>query len=413
MNSYFINPQLKKSSISLGMIMVIFIIGIFVLLNNHYSQLKEDYVHSFGGIVAKINEEDPELAKEVIPLLTTEISQEEATKGAEILREYGLSKDLENSLFPYINTTFKVNNQTFISIFIIMTLVLFIFNYYQHTYFYKRARKITSGAKNIVEGKYDTYIEEDQEGDFPKLTTAFNSMGKIIRNNLEELNKEKQFLVDLLSDISHQLKTPLSSMIVYNDILMEKELPRNKQLTFLGNNQKQLERMEWLIKSLLKLARLDVQAIKFEKENRSINRTIEEVIKSVDNKALEKHIPIHFSSKGEVLLEQDFYWVKEALINILVNSIQHSKKGEEVNIELIETPIYKRIIIEDHGTGISDEDLPNIFKRFYKAKTSKNSDSVGIGLALAKTIIEGHEGVIEAQSELGVGTKFIITFLQY
>lgn len=413
MNSYFINPQLKKSSIRLLGIMLIFIVGMFLVFNIHYNQLKRDYVHSFGGIVAKIYEEDPDLAREVIPLLTTEVTEEEGKKGASILKEYGLDKDLENTLFPYINDTFRMGGTIFIFICLAMILIILLFNYYQHRYFYKRIRRVTSAAKNIVEGQYDTFMEEDQEGDFPKLITAFNSMGKVIRNNLHELNREKQFLVDLLSDISHQLKTPLSSMIVYNDILMEKELPRNKQVTFLENNKRQLDRMEWLIKSLLKLARLDAKAIKFEKKNRSINMTIKESMSSIENKALEKEIPVHFNDDDEVFLEHDFYWIKEALINILVNGIEHSDIGQEIRIELIENPIYKRIIIEDHGEGISEEDLPNIFKRFYKAKTMKNSDSVGIGLALAKAIIEGHDGIIEAQSELGVGTKFSITFLNY
>lgn len=413
MNRYFINSQLKRSSIILIGMMLIFFIIIFFILNIQYDQLKEDYINSFGGMVSTINEEDPRLAQEVISLLTKGASRQEAAKGAKILEEYGLQKDLENHLFPYINHTYQSNNFLFLSLMGIMGLLLFLFNYYQHAYFYRRIRSITSGAQNIVEGQYDTIIQEDQEGDFSKLATAFNSMANIIRTQLEKLQKDKGFLADLLADISHQLKTPLSSLILYNDIMIDKELSREQQLTFLDSNQRQLDRMQWLIQSLLKLAKLDARAIQFSKEEQSLNRTIEETIEMVENQSQEKDIMICFHPKHEMILEHDSYWLKEALINILVNSIQHSSVGEEITIQLMENPIYKRIVIKDHGEGIHEEDLPNIFKRFYKAKTSQKSDSVGIGLALSKAIIEGHSGMIEAQSELGVGTRFIITFLKY
>ncbi|MBS4534105.1 HAMP domain-containing histidine kinase [Clostridium sp. D2Q-14] len=413
MRNYFINPQLKRSSMILSIIIITFFISIFLILNMQYNQLKDDYINSFGGIVSEIKEKDPELAQEIIPILVKETSQEQRDKGVEILKEYGLSRELENNLFPYINRTYRSNNEIFFSIFIMMLLLLLTFNYCYQVYFYKRIRRITSGAKSIVEGQYDTFIEEDQEGDFPKLVTAFNSMGGIIRNNLEELNGEKQFLVDLLSDISHQLKTPLSSMIVYNDIMLNKNLSREQQLTFLKNNENQLERMEWLIKSLLRLARLDVHAIKFERKNNDLNTTIEESIEMIESKAIEKKVSIDFSQDEKVFLEHDIYWLKEALMNIFINSIEHSNSGDKINVEILENPIYKRIIIEDQGEGISEEDLPNIFRRFYKSKRSQKSDSVGIGLALSKAIIGGHGGIIEAESQLGEGTKFIITFLKY
>lgn len=140
--------------------------------------------------------------------------------------------------------------------------------------------------------------------------------------------------------------------------------------------------MQWLIQSLLKLAKLDARAIQFSKKEKNLNRIIEEAIESIKNKSEEKGVSIHFHSRDKMTLEHDPHWFKEALLNILVNRIQHSDAGQEITIPLIETPIYKRIVIQDHGEGIHEEDLPNIFKRFYKAKTSQKSDSVGIGLVL-------------------------------
>ncbi|NLZ49656.1 MAG: sensor histidine kinase, partial [Clostridiales bacterium] len=130
-------------------------------------------------------------------------------------------------------------------------------------------------------------------------------------------------------------------------------------------------------------------------------------------KAKEQGVNILFQVDNDMLLDHDRLWMEEALINIIKNSIEHTPAEGQIKIDLLENPIYKRIIIEDTGEGISEEDLPNIFKRFYKAKSSKKTDSVGIGLALAKSIIEAHQGIIEVKSKLGAGTRFTITFLKY
>jgi signal transduction histidine kinase len=161
------------------------------------------------------------------------------------------------------------------------------------------------------------------------------------------------------------------------------------------------------------LARLDAKAIEFDKENQSLNETIEDSVEALQGKALEAKVEINFKESEQIIFEHDSAWLQEALINIIKNSIEHTEKNGKINIYLSENPIYRRIIIEDNGEGISEKDLPNIFKRFYRAKTSNNSESVGIGLALSKSIIEAHGGMIEAQSKLGEGTRFSITFVKY
>lgn len=268
------------------------------------------------------------------------------------------------------------------------------------------------GAKKVIDGEYDISINEDREGDFSKLALSFNSMRNIIRSNIEKLNNEKQFLVDLLSDISHQLKTPLSSMIVYNDILLNKDIPFSQRKTFLINNQNQLQRMNWLIKNILKLARLDAKAIELDKENQSLNETIQDCIDSLEGRAQDSRVKIIYNEEKEISFNHDKLWLEEAIINIVKNCIEHTPEGGKIEISLMENALYRKLIIEDSGEGISEEDLPNIFKRFYKVGTKKKSESIGIGLALAKAIIEDHNGIVEAQSKVGVGTKFSITFLK-
>lgn len=204
-----------------------------------------------------------------------------------MLSQYSLTSNLENGLFPYINENSKRSNYFTLLIFIVMTVLFLLLNYLQYAFFYKKIRRITIGAKKVVDGDYDLTINENKEGYLSKLAVSFNSMREIIKNNINDLKKEKQFLVDLLSDISHQLKTLLSSMIVYNDIMLSKELSKEQSKRFLLSNQNQLNRMHHLIHSILKLAKIDAKAIELDRENQSLNETIQEAIDSLESKALE------------------------------------------------------------------------------------------------------------------------------
>ncbi|MCD2345545.1 HAMP domain-containing sensor histidine kinase [Clostridium guangxiense] len=412
MGKYFVNPELKKSSIILLFINCIFLITTLAIIKINNDNLKEGYIKSIGVITEKINEKNPELLQYIIPSVTKEAQTKDAESGIKILKQYGLTKDLEDRLFPYVNKAILNNIYCIIILFFIMSALLFLINYFEYAYFYERIRKITKAAKKVIEGQYDIAIDEDKEGDFSKLANSFNSMKGVIRNNIDSLNKEKQFLVNLLSDISHQLKTPLSSMILYNDILLTKELSKEKRQLFLENNKKQLYRMDWLIKSILKLARLDARAIEFSKESISLNETIENSIDALREKAGEAKVSVIFKKTDDINFEHDRRWMEEAFINIIKNDIEHTPGGGEIKIDIIENSIYVRIEIVDTGEGISKADLPNVFKRFYKAKNS-SSNSVGIGLSLSKSIIEAHNGIIEVQSKLKIGSKFIITFLKY
>ncbi|MBU3128360.1 HAMP domain-containing histidine kinase [Clostridium tagluense] len=412
MKRYFINSGLKISTAVLLLLMTLFLLITCLCLKTHNDNLKADYIKSLGAISARVVEKNPEMEKEIIPLITKEVSKEEATRGSVFLKQYGLTESVEDELFPYVNRAIVKNNYSIILIFIIMAAILFTLNYFQYGFFYKRIRSLTFAAKKVVEGDYDIAINENKEGDFSKLANSFNFMREIIRSNLSELRREKQFLVELLSDISHQLKTPLSSVILYNDIMITKQLPSKQREDFLLNNQNQLEKMNWLIKNILKLAKLDAKAIEIVKEKQSLNETLQDAIDALESKAYDAQVVIDFKEKEEIDFKHDRLWLEEALINIIKNGIEHTPRGGTIDLELLENPLYTRITIEDTGEGINEADLPNIFKRFYKAKTSKKSDSIGIGLALSKSIVEAHNGMIEVRSKVEVGTRFIITFVK-
>ncbi len=413
MKRYFNNPEIKKSSTNLILIMLIFLVCNYIVIKVHNEKLKNDYIKAFASVTAKIVEVEPKMEKEIVPLLTKEVSIEEEEKGKEILRQYGLSKNLDINLFPYLKSNFKNMELSILCTGIVLTILLFMLNYLQYGYFYKNIRAFSSAAKRIVEGDYNLKLSEEKEGDLSKLTKSFNSMGEVIRGNMFELNKEKKFLVDLLSDISHQLKTPLSTMIVYNDILLSKDLSKEKQSLFLKNNEDQLNRMSWLILNLLKLAKIDANAIELEIENQSLNETIEEIIDTLKSKAIEAKVKVEFAQNNIVYLNHDRLWLQEALINVVKNGIEHAGEDGRIDINIEANPVYTKIIINNTGESIPEEDLPHIFKRFYKGKRVQKSDSIGIGLALAKSVIERHGGYIEVKSSVVYGTSFIITFLKY
>ncbi|MBV4418985.1 HAMP domain-containing histidine kinase [Clostridium tyrobutyricum] len=413
MRRYFVNPELKRSSVVLLFLNIVFMLVTILTLKLYQNSLKQDYIKTFGSITVTISQNNPEIIRKIAPIITKGVNNTDAKEGEKVLKQYGLTKELENNLFPYINILNQRYNWYIAAIFMIMILVFLMLNYIQYGYFYERIRSINLGAKKIIDGDYNISINENTEGDFSKLSTSFNSMREIIKNSINELKSEKHFLIDLLSDISHQLKTPLSSMIVYNDILLNKNISKEQATTFLINSKNQLYRMNWLIKSILKLARLDAKAIEFNMEYQSLNETVNCSIEALDEKIESEGVDVNFNQFSEVIFLHDRDWICEALINIVKNCVEHTQRGGNIDIDIMENPIYKRITISDNGEGIDAKDLPNIFKRFYKAKTSKNSESIGIGLALSKSIIESHNGIIDAQSEIGNGTKFIITFLNY
>lgn len=412
MQGYFLNQELKRSSIICVLLMACFLLLTLLFLQQYHQRLKLDYIETLGTIAARVEAKHPEIVPEIMPLITKEASREERTKGTAFIREYGLTEELEDALFPNLDIIFRRNNATLWVIFIGGGLVLFVLNYFQYAFFYQRVRRITEGAKKIIEGEYDIAISEDQEGDFSKLANSFNTMGKMIRSQMDDLKKEKQFLVHLMSDISHQLKTPLSSLVVYNDIMLNKELAAEQRETFLIKMQDQLERMKWLIYSILKLAKLDARSIDFEMDQQSLNETIHNAMDALESKATASRVRIVFQPSEEILFVHDRLWLEEALINIIKNGIEHTPPDGQITVKVEETPLYTRVSITDTGEGIREEEVGNIFKRFYKVSTPRKTDSLGIGLAIAKSIVVSHHGVIEVRSQVGVGTTFLLTFLK-
>ena len=412
MNKYFDNPELKKSSLIIVFLAFITLITSFFIIEKSYEGIKRSYIETNMALVGEISKSHPDLKEEVVKTIIKEPNKKSIEEGRTILKEYGFHENLEIEFIPTMESNYHKTLKTILIILLVFFVIIFMQNVFQYIKIYKRLERLRLAAQNIVDQNFNIGIYENAEGTFAKLAYVFNNMRTVMKNNFLSIEREKEFLINLLSDISHQLKTPISSLIIYNDILLNRTIDEDKRREFLENSSKQLNRIEWLIKSLLKLAKLDAGAIRFEKINGDINKTVKGSIEVLRAKAKYEKVDLRFYSEdSKIIMEHDPNWLSEAIINLIKNSLEHTKEGGLVKVNTERTPVFTKIIVKDTGEGIPKEEITHIFKRFYKGRRNKNVESVGIGLALSKSIIEAHDGMINVESKEGEGTTFIITFL--
>ena len=214
-----------------------------------------------------------------------------------------------------------------------------------------------------------------------------------------------------LSDISHQLKTPLAALNIYNGILQEEAGDLSTVREFTSLSEQELDRIETLVQNLLKITKLDARTIVIERSRENIGEMMNYVEKHFSCQALQEGKHLSLSGDREILLTCDRSWFLEAVSNIVKNAFDHTKEGDSIHIQWRQLASVVQILITDNGSGIHPEDLPHIFKRFYRSRFSKDTQGIGLGLSLAKAIVEAHGGTIEADSELGRGTTFTLNFL--
>ena len=252
-------------------------------------------------------------------------------------------------------------------------------------------------------------IRDNEEGELSILKNEIYKVTLMLSKQGEFLKRDKERLADAISDISHQLKTPLTSMMVMIDLLGEENLEIEKRMEFTKNIEIQLERMEWLLTSLLKLSKIDAGTVIFKKEKVLVAELIKKAINPLLIPMEIKEQELIIDGKENTSFIGDINWTTEAIINILKNCIEHTKNKGRISIFYEENPLYTEIKISDKGKGIEKEDLPYIFKRFYKGKNA-NDESVGIGLAMAKSIIISQNGDVSVKSKKDEGTEFSIKF---
>ncbi len=274
---------------------------------------------------------------------------------------------------------------------------------------YREIEKLSGYLRRISSGEYSLDVRDMREGELSILKNEIYKVTRMLSEHRSLLQQEKVNLTNAISDISHQLKTPLTSMTVMADLLEDANLDEKKRAEFTGNIQTQLERLDWLVSSLLKLSKIDAGTVKFKKDKVSVRRLIDKAAEPFLIPMDIKAQTLKISGDESASFIGDLNWTTEAVVNILKNCIEHTGEGGEISIRFSENALFTEIIISDNGKGIAKEDLPYIFKRFYKGKNA-GEDSVGIGLAMAHSIISGQKGDISVVSKEGEGTSFRIKF---
>ena len=264
---------------------------------------------------------------------------------------------------------------------------------------------------SYLEGDTNARIDCDEEGEMYRLFHTVNTLAAVLNAHASKEVREKEFLKNTISDISHQLKTPLAALNIYNDLILDeaKESPSVRELANLS--EQELDRIETMVQNLLKITKLDAGSIVLEKNMENVSDMMKDIDLHFAYRARQEGKEIMLSGSEDISLFCDRDWFMEAIDNVVKNALDHTKSGGLISIEWKQFASVVQITIKDNGCGIHPEDVHHIFKRFYRSRFSKDTQGVGLGLSLAKMIIEAHNGTVEVSSAWGSGTVFVINFL--
>ena len=399
--------ELKKMCITSCVVIIIFLITFSILIYKQYKTYTYNFNQKIAGIIDNVLEKYPDIEKREI----VEILNSSDKTNNEILREYGIELD-KDSVILENNTDFQkfiiIDISTLIVFILILSIIFFKYNHSES----KKINEITKYIEEINRGNYKLNIEENTEDELSILKNELYKITIMLKEVAENSQKDKTTLKDSLSDISHQIKTPITSILIMLDnILSDENMPEDIKKDFIKDIKREIINIKFLVESILKLSKIDSNSIKFIKKEVFIKDIINEAVKNVSMLSELKNIEIIVSGDDSIKTICDLKWQVEAITNILKNCIEHSYENRKIYINYNQNNMYTELKIEDNGTGIDAKDLPHIFERFYKGKNS-SSDSVGIGLALSKSIIESNNGYIQVDSKLNKGTTFIIKYLK-
>ena len=394
----------NKKKYSKLIMFTLIIFGIIILLNVMlYYQVNKNYNNKIVNIISTIKEKYPEIKDdEIFDIIKNNVKTNTFNR---------YSFDLDGIVL------IKENKTIFVSYFIILLFIYLIICLVYLTIIINndkmKEKEINEVIKIIEEINNKNYSFKMKDINEEDLSLLKNEIYKttIMLNEISEISKkDKKELEESLEDISHQLKTPLTSILIMIDTLLDDEdMDQNTREDFLRNMKREVMNINFLVKSILKLSRLDTNTVKFISKKESVKEIINEAILNVSLLSDLKNVKIE-TNLSDSFITCDYKWQIEALTNILKNSIEHSYENNKVLIESSENNAYVKIIIKDFGTGIAKEDINHIFERFYKGKDS-DYDSIGIGLALSKSIIEKQNGKISVESS-DDGTTFTIKYFK-
>lgn len=371
------------------------------------AEYKESLNRYANTIVKMVREKYPEVSEEEI----VELVNAEAVEGSDdVLADYGISGDVY--VFKSMENTRRVTligNVAILTMLGVLSLVVF------GVYTSKRKRKIDELDRYIqdVSNKmYEIGIDKESEDELNRLKDSLYKITVMLKEDSESKRKQNEAILELVSDISHQLKTPITSIQILLDNILENEnMDSDTRRKFTLEVLRQVKGMNFLIFSLLKLSKLDAHVVEFDNKEIVVNELITDILADLDVLIELKHLDVHVDIPDGVRFVGDYNWNKEAVLNIVKNAVEYTPDGKNIFIGAEENDLYTKILVRDEGKGIDEKDLPHIFERFYKRGNSAE-DSFGIGLALSKSIVEKQDGFVSVDSEVGVGTTFTIKYFK-
>lgn len=396
--------ELKKYIIS-TLIVFICLFVLFLFLNIYeYKTYTKNFNNKISAIINVIKKDYPKITdKEIIKIINND-----KTETNDFFNKYGI--DVNNKSILIKNDRdyrkFLTINLSFLTITVVILLIIYIrYNYKKE----KDIKDIIKCIEQINKKNYEIQIDSISEDELSILKNEIYKTTIMLKEAAENSSKDKLNLKKSLEDISHQLKTPLTSILVMLDNIIEDSNMEEKiRNDFIVDIKRNVLNINFLVQSLLKLSKFDANAIHFVKQENDLKTIIEESIKNVSTLCDLRNINIKLNIKENSKIICDDKWQIEALTNIIKNAIEHSKNNSNIIINIKNNNVYSMIEVIDFGEGIEKKDIKHIFERFYRCKNTK-TDSIGIGLALAKTIIEEDKGTISVESNK-LETKFVIKY---
>ena len=358
-----------------------------------YKEYTQNFNKKMASIIELIQSKYPEISTDEI----VEIVNSKEIPQNNLLKKYGIDLEKKTIILENNKTNNKFMKIEVSIIFIGSIILLLIFILYERNQD-KEIDEITKYLEAINNKNYTLKIDENSEEELSILKNELYKVTVMLRENASNSLKDKINLKTALEDISHQLKTPLTSILIILDNLIDNpEMDYQTRVEFLHDLKRESIRIQSLIQSILKLSKFDSNTVQFIKQDIYLKQIVDEAIKNTESLADLKNIKINVEGNKKIKLNCDLLWQTEAVTNILKNCIEHSSENTQIDIKYNNNSVYSYITITDYGEGISKEDISHIFERFYRGKNSSN-ESIGIGLSLSKTIIESNNGIITVES---------------
>lgn len=390
----------------IAIIGVILIFGAFSIFQ--YKNLKNIYLEQQNinkRIVGKLVNKYPKSESDIVKSVYSE-SEEYENIGQKILKKYGYDENynmIRNINFQQHLKYFLVNN---LIVFVVVIILIMLILSNLMKYVFSKLKIISKNIENIIHNKYVIESDFKEEGVLNIIHSDLNKLSRSLNLKIKNINKEKESIKELVTDISHQLKTPLASLKLYNSLLLEEELDEEDRIEFLTTNKMSINKLHNLIDSLVNISRLEASMINIKKEDKSIKQTLTKAIDSVKAKARLKNIKINLIDFEDKIILHDSKWTEESIFNILENGVKYTHDNGKIEVSLQETINFIRIDIKDNGIGIDKSEFNNIFKRFYRSEKVEEVEGSGVGLYLSRKIIESQGGNVIVSSKIGQGSKF-------